>query len=203
MNSVVICLKNRTFVVSTTTVRNTRHSPACCDLLEKSYLCGVNNNVQYYLHNHQYVVICLKNRTFVVSTTTQACVVIIPPLLWFAWKIVPLWCQQQRAGNDKPQRRSCDLLEKSYLCGVNNNFPVNPCSSFICCDLLEKSYLCGVNNNWHHNQENSRVVVICLKNRTFVVSTTTIFINSIRDRKLWFAWKIVPLWCQQQLMYKL
>ena len=43
---VVICLKNRTFVVSTTTFQ--------------------------LIHAlHLYVVICLKNRTFVVSTTTD------------------------------------------------------------------------------------------------------------------------------------
>ena len=41
-----------------------------CDLLEKSYLCGVNNNIYAYGYVDFLVVICLKNRTFVVSTTT-------------------------------------------------------------------------------------------------------------------------------------
>ena len=41
------------------------------------------------------------------------------------------------------------------------------------CDLLEKSYLCGINNNHKSVQSFDLLVVICLKNRTFVVSTTT------------------------------
>ena len=43
----------------------------CCDLLEKSYLCGINNNECIFYEIHQYVVICLKSLTFVVSITTQ------------------------------------------------------------------------------------------------------------------------------------
>ena len=41
------------------------------------------------------------------------------------------------------------------------------------CDLLEKSYLCGINNNFTNNIERKEVVVICLKSLTFVVSITT------------------------------
>ena len=68
---VVICLKSLTFVVSITTYNFIRKSHQCCDLLEKSYLCGINNNdksLQTYLAA---VVICLKSLTFVVSITTQ------------------------------------------------------------------------------------------------------------------------------------
>ena len=43
----------------------------------------------------------------------------------------------------------------------------------ISCDLLEKLYLCGINNNSNEKFYRKRVVVICLKNCTFVVSTTT------------------------------
>ena len=66
-----------------------------CDLLEKSYLCGINNNVPGANPPTELVVICLKSLTFVVSITTdkQLCKALI----------------------------SCDLLEKSYLCGINNN----------------------------------------------------------------------------------
>ena len=42
------------------------------------------------------------------------------------------------------------------------------------CDLLEKSYLCGINNNSSSTAQLFELVVICLKNRTFVVSTTTV-----------------------------
>ena len=43
----------------------------CCDLLEKSYLCGINNNLHFYFNNIPDVVICLKSLTFVVSITTH------------------------------------------------------------------------------------------------------------------------------------
>ena len=43
----------------------------CCDLLEKSYLCGINNNKDKTTKEHISVVICLKSLTFVVSITTR------------------------------------------------------------------------------------------------------------------------------------
>ena len=49
----------------------------------------------------------------------------------------------------------------------------------ICCDLLEKSYLCGINNNVDSNHRHMDLVVICLKSLTFVVSITTISRNEI------------------------
>ena len=45
--------------------------PLCCDLLEKSYLCGINNNIKSKTVTTTYVVICLKSLTFVVSITTD------------------------------------------------------------------------------------------------------------------------------------
>ena len=41
------------------------------------------------------------------------------------------------------------------------------------CDLLEKSYLCGINNNLYKRHNALTIVVICLKSLTFVVSITT------------------------------
>ena len=41
---VVICLKSLTFVVSITTDKKSFNKVVGCDLLEKSYLCGINNN---------------------------------------------------------------------------------------------------------------------------------------------------------------
>ena len=41
-----------------------------CDLLEKSYLCGIQNNFSYAISRVIIVVICLKNRTFAVYKTT-------------------------------------------------------------------------------------------------------------------------------------
>ena len=143
---VVICLKSLTFVVSITTYAFAVGSDRCCDLLEKSYLCGINNNKPLCRKTQDAVVICLKSLTFVVSITTR-------------YLAVYRWC-------------CCDLLEKSYLCGINNNelrlresydtvviclksltFVVSITTRLgnvmvtMGCDLLEKSYLCGINNN--------------------------------------------------------
>ncbi len=67
---VVICLKSLTFVVSITTLIKPYFLSFCCDLLEKSYLCGINNNNQLSDGIKRCVVICLKSLTFVVSITT-------------------------------------------------------------------------------------------------------------------------------------
>ena len=47
--------------------------------------------------------------------------------------------------------------------------------TYLCrrCDLLENTYLCGSNNNCTVCVPNCTFVVICLKIRTFVVATTT------------------------------
>ena len=118
------------------------------------------------------VVICLKIRTFVVSATTFHENRRLFSKLWFAWKFVPLWYQQQPLSNFALLARSCDLLENSYLCGISNNY--HP----------------------HHSLLES--VVICLKIRTFVVSATTSPSLFSSEMSLWFAWKFVPLWYQQQ-----
>ena len=48
MSVVVICLKSLTFVVSITTISRGKFYRSSCDLLEKSYLCGINNNTLLY-----------------------------------------------------------------------------------------------------------------------------------------------------------
>ena len=121
---------------------------SCCDLLENIYLCGINNNVEVNEKVFDAVVICLKISTFVVSTTTERWSFYLWLLLWFAWKYLPLWYQQQ--------------LNKST--------------------------------------SNGQEVVICLKISTFVVSTTTLDIILLIKSLLWFAWKYLPLWYQQQLI---
>ena len=116
--------------------------------------------------------ICLKIRTFVVSATTIYSNGYVDFLLWFAWKFVPLWYQQQLFYITIFRFFSCDLLENSYLCGISNNNNKHLCL-LIC-------------------------VVICLKIRTFVVSATTRCVKHNTPLWLWFAWKFVPLWYQQQ-----
>ena len=148
------------------------------------------------------VVICLKISTFVVSTTTQVFSLWALDVLWFAWKYLPLWYQQQPRVRNHRTRRSCDLLENIYLCGINNNryakviklsyvviclkistFVVSTTTRYAggyyvdSCDLLENIYLCGINNNWNQGKPSLITVVICLKISTFVVSTTTIFLR--------------------------
>ena len=173
----MICLKIRTFVVSATT-KWREFADTCtlwfawkfvplwyqqqlivirtflylsCDLLENSYLCGISNNQKWNYEHQRAVVICLKIRTFVVSATTNKPVRVFSLLLWFAWKFVPLWYQQQHT-----------FLATSLYC-----------------------------------------VVICLKIRTFVVSATTKWRNFTNTGTLWFAWKFVPLWYQQQQLFSL
>ena len=145
-------------------------------------------------------------------------------MLWFAWKFVPLWYQQQPVRLSNAGMVCCDLLENSYLCGISNNFVKFAIlkgklwfawkfvplwyqqqrlflytALLFCCDLLENSYLCGISNNPLCHGEPYPYVVICLKIRTFVVSATTEEEAKAQELLLWFAWKFVPLWYQQQL----
>ena len=156
-----------------------QHAPSpdgrkpCCDLLEKSYFCSIANNHHNLRQIERMVVICLKNRTFAVSQTTF------------------------RKGVEKDW--SCDLLEKSYFCSIANNgkaqalvrrrlwfawkivllqYRKQPFSKTetepLSCDLLEKSYFCSIANNTRGMPSSDISVVICLKNRTFAVSQTTL-----------------------------
>ena len=169
---VVICLKNRTFAVSQTTVKRKDRQQCSCDLLEKSYFCSIANNspkldglahvlwfawkivlLQYrkqlYPHNmdglpscdlleksyfcsiannlflcpypNALVVICLKNRTFAVSQTTDPTNAVSSISLWFAWKIVLLQYRKQQSQFTFNWTPCCDLLEKSYFCSIANN----------------------------------------------------------------------------------
>ena len=169
----MICLKNRTFAVSQTTTRRWKCEKSQlwfawkivllqyrkqllslrvnvargCDLLEKSYFCSIANNKSLRPNCRIVVVICLKNRTFAVSQTTNGWNIVIAPLLWFAWKIVLLQYRKQLISFCAFSKACCDLLEKSYFCSIANNCLLSPCSF--------------------------GTVVICLKNRTFAVSQTT------------------------------
>ena len=169
---VVICLKNRTFAVSQTTLSIyfktfcllwfawkivllqyrkqhaflTEEEYNRCDLLEKSYFCSIANNVNKKISDLETVVICLKNRTFAVSQTTNLYKVIMRSgcdlleksyfcsiannscslawqayALWFAWKIVLLQYRKQLSQSHTPSLTRCDLLEKSYFCSIANN----------------------------------------------------------------------------------
>ena len=177
----MICLKNRTFAVSQTSVHQklvccfllwfawkivllqyhkhrvviTSVYEVGCDLLEKSYFCSITNINWGKRKINKDVVICLKNRTFAVSQTSWLAA---PPLshrLWFAWKIVLLQYHKHLPIIGFREPRCCDLLEKSYFCSITN---------------ITKSY-----------DLHKVPVVICLKNRTFAVSQTSH--SAVRVRK--------------------
>ena len=120
-----------------------------CDLLEKSYFCSITNNTRAKFMSAVRVVICLKNRTFAVSQTTLVSDIFANGRLWFAWKIVLLQYHKQ------------PYVEKQ--------------GCVFGCDLLEKSYFCSITNNQRQAGQLIKMVVICLKNRTFAVSQTTCF----------------------------
>ena len=189
-----------------------------CDLLEKSYFCSITNigNITY-LHI-RVVVICLKNRTFAVSQTSSSVMLANCGRLWFAWKIVLLQYHKHPKFSGHNSIFRCDLLEKSYFCSITNIYYCSPTimpNVVIClknrtfavsqtsevhwlaaktrCDLLEKSYFCSITNIYLLKVGEHRLVVICLKNRTFAVSQTSITKHRHVFRQLWFAWKIVLL----------
>ena len=103
----------------------------------------------------------------------------------------------------------CDLLGKSYFCSIANNnaltfvfttfvviclenrtFAVSQTTksgvgrAVISCDLLGKSYFCSIANNGELQTLVLLVVVICLENRTFAVSQTTLTRAGIRKMVL-------------------
>ena len=117
-----------------------------CDLLENIYLCGINNNYSGIYLWDWWVVICLKISTFVVSTTTGDRRLLPMPLLWFAWKYLPLWYQQQLHGATIAKYCVVICLKIStFVVSTTTNIK-KPCYE-LCCDLLENIYLCGINNN--------------------------------------------------------
>ena len=156
--------------------------------------------------------ICLKISTFVVSITTKPKETMVVGSLWFAWKYLSLWYQQQHFIEVFHPDECCDLLKNIYLCGINNNhvvFQSGELNVVIClkistfvvstttlwdimswapgCDLLKNIYLCGINNNASLQLAKDDSVVICLKISTFVVSTTTDTTGTRWLRLLWFA----------------
>ena len=169
---VVICLKISTFVVSTTTDWKSFPNRISLWFAWKYLPLWYQQQLKLLFCCCEVVVICLKISTFVVSTTTRLHDGAAADVLWFAWKYLPLWYQQQH----------------------------NCCPSSVrtCCDLLENIYLCGINNNGRRYPSLKRAVVICLKISTFVVSTTTNTAQMSEFMTLWFAWKYLPLWYQQQ-----
>ena len=118
--------------------------------------------------------------------------------MWFAWKFVPLWYQQQQDFNNFHNLLVviCLKICTFVVSATTRNITIKLRN---CCDLLENLYLCGISNNIAAVWRCVYSVVICLKICTFVVSATTYLLLSDDYQELWFAWKFVPLWYQQQL----
>ena len=151
--------------------------PRGCDLLEKSYLCGIQNNWRRLGYNYNRVVICLKNRTFAVYKTTYKDIYKIIGLLWFAWKIVPLRYTKQPAALLHGGLVLLWFAWKIVPLRYTKQLVRTKSWTLKRCDLLEKSYLCGIQNNLASVSNDNPYVVICLKNRTFAVYKTTFMIN--------------------------
>ena len=120
------------------------------------------------------VVICFQNRTFGIWNTTYVDWTCSRTRLWFAFKIVPLVYEIQRSF--------------AWYCLSNS------------CDLLSKSYLWYMKYNKILKQQEAGNVVICFQNRTFGIWNTTSYNFSLRKSTLWFAFKIVPLVYEIQLI---
>ena len=219
----MICLKISTFVVSTTTPDVPTKVRIVLWFAWKYLPLWYQQQLGGKVNMTILVVICLKISTFVVSTTTFWVRSFIAIGLWFAWKYLPLWYQQQQSTHWHIRYISCDLLENIYLCGINNNRelaisltePVVIClkiSTFVVSTTTKGVLLRDELLLWfawkylplwyqqqrYHTSITPVLVVICLKISTFVVSTTTSTQNSSTYFWLWFAWKYLPLWYQQQ-----
>ena len=144
--------------------------------LENIYLCGVNNNDEQFVGVPLFIVICLKISIFVVSTTTQPDTANSMDWLWFAWKYLSLWYQQQH-------QLVRTMVTAVVICLKISTFVVSTTTRWLPpplmprCDLLENIYLCGSNNNTSYTDLNQLDVVICLKISIFVVATTTYYHN--------------------------
>ena len=222
---VVICLKNRTFAVSQTSVfqeinsifqlwfawkivllqyhkhqQNTATTQrSCCDLLEKSYFCSITNITRTAIAEQVKVVICLKNRTFAVSQTSRIWGQSLSSRLWFAWKIVLLQYHKHlqigviaclffviclKNSTFAVSQTSCHkqmsitmalwFAWKIVLLQYHKHPYLRFAKTSIGCDLLEKSYFCSITNIPLRHFVPHYAVVICLKNRTFAVSQTSI-----------------------------
>ena len=168
----MICLKIRTFVVSATTNVVYTFDFLVLWFAWKFVPLWYQQQRALILFDVRNVVICLKIRTFVVSATTPVRKEMDELSLWFAWKFVPLWYQQQLVENIPRLLFSCDLLENSYLCGISNN----EYQEFKARHRLWFAW--KFVPLWYQQQR-------C---RWWLIDST----------QLWFAWKFVPLWYQQQ-----
>ena len=143
--------------------------------------------------------ICLKICTFVVSKTTATEIGSSIDVLWFAWKSVPLWYLKQL-------NNLRGLTPSVVICLKICTFVVSKTTNFCVTHPITPLWFAWKSVPlWYLKQPLAtypcqRMVVICLKICTFVVSKTT-YRDSIKfPLTLWFAWKSVPLWYLKQLM---
>ena len=120
-------------------------------------------------------------------------------MLWFAWKIVLLQYRKQQHSSQEKSRQV-------VICLKNRTFAVSQTTKNTRVIFLEKLWFAWkivlLQYRKQLVQTCSRVnrVVICLKNRTFAVSQTTLMRVQFVSVSLWFAWKIVLLQYRKQLV---
>ena len=173
VHHVVICFQILTFAVSATAVPDTARTTCSCDLLSNSYLCSIcDSHAAEALWRHP-VVICFQILTFAVSATAGFVPFSLIPLLWFAFKFLPLQYLRQHAQLAKLGEVGCDLLSNSYLCSICDSARLN--------SVMLPS------------------VVICFQILTFAVSATASLDACTLIPLLWFAFKFLPLQYLRQL----
>ena len=198
----------------------------CCDLLKNSYLCLLNNTQFGFPSSPLVVVICWKIRIFAYWTTPGCGRRLSPLLLWFAEKFVSLLIEQHHRLFVWCFNVRCDLLKNSYLCLLNNTYPVLLVVKLLLwfaekfvsllieqhqakvtglvtdgCDLLKNSYLCLLNNTCDTRITLQLPVVICWKIRIFAYWTTPHRPSWRASGALWFAEKFVSLLIEQHQHY--
>ena len=117
--------------------------------------------------------ICLKTTTFAVSATTSKYETSVLPLLWFAWKQLPLQYQQQRA----IRARDHAFV---VICLKTTTFAVSATTLTNLKMSSEQLWFAWKQLPLQYQQQHcqpsvtSTWVVICLKTTTFAVSATTL-----------------------------
>ena len=138
-----------------------------CDLLSNLYLWATGNSHIQWLWKVDSVVICFQICTFEPQETAKCLSRFILKPLWFAFKFVPLSHRKQQIGSDWHVCGGCDLLSNLYLWATGNSILTLP--------------------RW------MLTVVICFQICTFEPQETAQTLDGLQARKLWFAFKFVPL----------
>ena len=118
-----------------------------CDLLEKSYLCGIQNNAIGLMMMRLPVVICLKNRTFAVYKTTVLARFLHSSKLWFAWKIVRFFKQITTSVKGISSPRGLFCIPQRYDFSSKSQLSLQYRRDFYGCFVYRKGTIFQANHN--------------------------------------------------------